>query len=711
MIEKQTYCRICPGICGLTVQVEDNKVVSVRGDHRNVATNGYTCVKGRQNPEFHHSPDRILRPQKRISTDNYTPINSSQALDEVAAALARIIERHGPGAVGLFSGTQAATNILLHTIVGPFMKALGSPSWFSTMTVDQSAKWVADMRIGRFASGRQSFHDAGVWLLCGNNPLVSASGVGAGIPHYNTAQNLRRAVERGLNLIVVDPCRTQTAELATLHLQVIPGEDPTLFAAILREILAQGWHDKAFCDRYVSGLDTMREALAPFTLDYAAARTGVPSRQIHQAAAMFARDTHHGMAGSGTGPDMSPRSNLAEHLIQCLNVICGRFAREGDSLQAPPVLRPRLPVHAEVIPPHRSWETGHRSRQGYGTMMGQMMSGILVDEILTEGKGQIRALLCAGANPANALPDQRKTVRALQSLELLVTSEPRWSETARLSDYVFAPKLAFERPDHTLRMEMYGLTNPYAQYTPAILEPPPSSDVVDDWYVYWALASRLGLQLEVAGESLDMKTPPTSDELLAIHVRNSDIPYDVVKSYPTGHIYDVEPVIVQPPRPHADGRLEPMPSDVAAELFEVYSEGTGTRWSMDGDFSHLMVVRRIKETVNTLGQNFEIVRRRTPTNPAFLHPDDLEQMGIEPGGRVQIASENEVIFAIAEVDPNLRRGVVAMTHGFGGLPDDEGDVSEIGVSTCRLVSTDRVIESINGMPRMSAIPVKLSKAG
>src|SRR5262245_59455619 len=155
-VTKQSYCRICPGLCGLRVSIRDNRIVGVLGDDSNPATGGFNCIKGRQNAEFHHAETRILSPMKRAA-GGFERQSSQEALDEVASATARIIEAHGAGAVAMFTGTAAASNTLQLLMGKAFMRALGSPSAFGTMTVDQSAKWVAEHRIGKFASGRQSF--------------------------------------------------------------------------------------------------------------------------------------------------------------------------------------------------------------------------------------------------------------------------------------------------------------------------------------------------------------------------------------------------------------------------------------------------------------------------------------------------------------------------------------------------------------------------
>ena len=128
-----------------------------------------------------------------------------------------------------------------------------------------------------------------------------------------------------------------------MFLQPLPGEDVTVLAGLLRLIFKHGWQDRDFCARHVRGIGALERAVAGFTPDYVRARAGVAADELLRrrdvvctAAARTVRK--RGSAASGTGPDMGPHSNLAEHLVECLNVVCGRYAREGDPVPNPGVL-------------------------------------------------------------------------------------------------------------------------------------------------------------------------------------------------------------------------------------------------------------------------------------------------------------------------------------------------------------------------------------
>lgn len=694
-------------MCGLVATIEGGRVVRVRGDRDNAMTRGFACSKGLASPEFHYGPKRLLHHMRRRPDGSHERIAFDDAIDLVAGRLRPIVERHGASAVAAYVGTQATCNAIYRPLAIEFLRSLGSPSLFSSMTIDQSAKWVTIGRMGSYLAGRQPLKGADVWLLCGVNPMVSMSGWSGNLPPYDPVKLIKDARRDGLKLIVIDPVRTQTAENADLFLQPLPGHDAAIFAALIRIILAEHWQDDAFCADYTEGLDALGAAVAPFTEALVEARAGLPAGQLREAAEMFARSGRRGCAGGGTGPNMGPHSNLAEHLIEALNVLCGRFNRAGEPVPKLPVLNPERPVRAEVRAPRRSWESGHRGAGGIGTMFGEMMSGTLADEILHEGTGSIRALFCIGSNPANALPDQRHAIEALRSLDLLVTSDVVWSETARLADIVFAVKQPFERPDHTQFLEGLGLEIPFAQYTPALVEPPADSEVVDDWLVYFTLAQRLGLPLSIGGTALDMATAPTSEDLLARLAADAAIPYERVRSCPSGGVFDRPAPAILPRRETATARLALLPDDVADELAAVLAE-TGLPAVRGAAASHLLVARRERETMNSLGRDLAGTRKRFPVNPAWLNPADLDALRLADGEWVRLIAEHDAVIARVAADPGVRPGVVSMSHGWGGLPD-QADPKRDGVSTARLVARDEAVQTINAMPRLSAIPVRVER--
>jgi len=710
--EALSFCRLCMGHCGVRVTLDERqRLVSVRGDHDDPQTLGYACFKGMAAPEAHNSPERILHPLKRMPDGSFAPVPLAQALDEIAAKIGTVLATHGPEALAGYKGGGAFFTSASVRMLNEFLAAAGSPKAFSSVTIDQSAKAVALGRIGIWPAGRDPFDRGEVFMIVGANPLVSVSM--NGFDNRNPLKRLKQAKARGMKLVVIDPRRSETARFADVFLQPLPGEDCTVLAGIIHIVLAEGWQDREFCARHAGDLEALRAALAPFTPDYVARRADVTEATLREAAAVFARDSRRGACSSATGPDMSPGSNLAEHLIECLNVICGRFVREGEPVPNPGAILPRWPRKAEVIPAPRWWEHGYRSRiGGFGVIDGELPTGILADEILTPGAGQVRCLLVHGGNPASAVPDQQRIVAALRSLELLVTIEPFMTQTARLSHYVLPPTLQYERADLPIFIyENLVTPEPYTRYTPAIATPPAGADVHDDWVYFWELARRLGLALQHFGMPLDMRTRPATDELLAIAARHAPVAFDALKAAPRGLMLDADPQCVEPGDPDSPHRFSLAPPDVREELAALARDVDATgRGRFYAGYPYRFAVRRLRDAVNSACKDLPSVRPRIPTNLLYMNPDDMAREGIIEGELVRVRSGAGEIEVLAAADPDLRRGVVSCAHGFGMLPGEAADPRVHGASTNLLVSSVHGRETINAMPRMSGIPVHVTRA-
>lgn len=711
--EEVSFCRICSGGCGVVMTIDDDdRVINIRGDKKNPLTRGYMCFKGRQPEASHHGPQRLLRPRKRMPDGSYVEISSEQALEEIAAKLGSVLDRHGKDAMAIFLGNGGMFNIAGFYMLPSFLAAFDSDQYFSTLTIDQSGKMVTMGRLGMWGAGYPHLDDMDVAMFIGANPLVSHGSLG--FLQEDPVRSLKRARERGLKVITIDPRRSETGQLADIALQPYPGQDAAIAGGLIRLILEEGWEDKDFCDRWVGAaqMAALREAVDPLTEVFVEQRAGLEPGSLRRVAEMFARDSRTGSVTSATGTSMAPYSNLSFHLIETLNVICGRYLREGQRVHQINGMGPSGPLKAQALPPSRFWQASGESRiRGARKLFQERCTATLADEILTPGNGQIRALLIDGGDPITSWPDQQKTAKALATLDLLVCIDPWPSPTTSFAHYILPPLMQYERAD--LPMYLPGFANwagAWSQYTAPVISPPAGSDLVEDWYVFWNLAKRLGRTITYNGvRPLDMETPPTTDELLGLVLHGSPHNLDALKADPHGFHAEIEQQTVLPADPDATGTFEPMPADVADELRRFLAEGGAPgRWRRDGrNFTHLLSTRRMRDLFNSNGRFVSTVRKRTPFNPAFLHPDEFAPLGLAPGDKVEIESTHGRVAAIVEEDANLRRGVIALAHGWGDPPGSNADVEESGTPVNRLIDTERHFEAVNSMPHMSAIPVNI----
>ncbi|QQD19505.1 molybdopterin-dependent oxidoreductase [Spongiibacter nanhainus] len=706
MREQKSYCRLCFGFCGVNVTIDDNeRVVSVVGDHDNPATQGYACVKGLELPSALYGDRRLWRPLKKVD-DRHEEIDLEQALDEIAQCMQGIIDQDSAQSLAFYRGTGTFGSNVAALAFPALADAVGGQR-FSTMTIDQSAKWVTADRLGTWHAGKQAFEDADVWLFAGANPLVSVFSWHT--PVQNPMKRLKEAKAQGLKLIVIDPRECEMAKFADIHLQIYPGEDAAVAAGLIHLVLNHNWHDAEFCAQHVEGLEQLREQVAPFTPELVAARAGIGREDLIAAAELFASQSKRGSVSTGTGVDMAPFPNLAEHLYEVLGVICGRYLREGEVLPNPGVLFSGRPPRAEVRAPKRSFEKAPRSRvRGAVRLNGESATPTLAEEILEPGPGRVRGMIVSGANPMGAIPDSDQVFKALNALDLLVVIDPFETETTRLADYVLPPKFMYEHADITFGLEMSNLSVPYAQYTPTLVDPPAQSQLCDEGYVMWALAKRLGRGLNIMGQSMAMDAPPSDDDFLSLIASRSGVSFDEIKQTAQGgKVFDLPPKHVAPAGEKA-GRFAVMPEDVADDMQRYRSaEPIATTLGVNSEFGFRLIPRRIREVSNTSCRDFPSAQKRAAYNPLCIHPEDLSELGLVDRQSVTVSSDNGCINAIVKADSTLKRGVVSMTHGYGGMPGQASDYLKHGSSVSPLISLSRDCEPLQAMPRMSAIPVRI----
>lgn len=711
---RRSFCRFCHAACPIDVDVEvgvevgtspAETVVAIRGVPEDPLFEGYTCIKGRQLADQHHHPDRLRSPLRRVG-GTLVPVAAEEALDHVAGRIAEIVERCGPRAIASYIGTGAFQNSTSAPVVAAFHQAIGSPSFYTSVTIDQPAHVTSRLRMGVWDAGWHNFRDADVSLAIGYNPVVSSYAPAGGLQGTNPIVALRRAKRRGMKLVVVDPRRSELAAFADIWLPVRPGEDPTLLAGMLRVILTEERHDAEFCREWVDQLDDLAAAVDPFDLATVGDRCGVDPAMVAAAARLFAAGPR-GSAGTGTGPNMAPHSTLTEHLALALNAICGRVNREGDRLESPNFLSPGDTRRAQVNAPSDPAPGAPHRVRGLRGLPGEMLTSQLPDEILLPGEGRVRALIVCGGNPAVAFPDQERTVAALRDLELLVVIDHRRTATAELADVVVPPRLPLERADVPNVMDR-RFAAPYASYTPPVVRA--DGDLLSEWEVYAGLARRLGLTLALPGGALALDGTAADDTVLDLAFAGGRLSMAEVRAR-RFTILEHRAIEVIGPDPATRSRFAVAPPDVIAELAAVAGEGTGVAVldGFDPDRHRFRLVsRRMKHVLNSLGRELPGLARVGTTNPAFLHPDDLSDLGVDDGDLVEISSPSGSVVGVARASDAVGRGVISMSHAWGGLPADERARST-GVSTSRLSSLASGGDPLNGMAVQSAIPVAVRR--
>ena len=633
---RRSFCRFCHAACAIDVDVDTstNTVLAINGVKDDPMFEGYTCIKGRQLVEAHHSPERLLQCQIRDRAGNLQPATTEAALDVIAARLRTVIDRHGPHAVAIYGGTYAFQNSAGVATATAFAQGLGTRNIYTSVTLDQPAKVYTTMRYGHWEGGLHSFDSADVCFMIGNNPIVSHYAPPGSLPPFSPSRRLRDAQARGLKLIVADPRTSDVAKLADIHLPVLPGEDAALLAGMIHVIIAEDLYDRNFVGAHVNGFEALSDAVAPFTPAVAASRAGVDPQQLVAAARMFAA-ANRGIASTGTGPEMAGNGTLTAYLVTALNIICARFCQEGELSSIPRVFTAVSPRRAQVGPPLALFGEGFPQSRFRGlTHLGtEMPCNVLADEILTPGDGQVRALISIGGNPLVAFPDQDKMARALADLDLLVSVDVRLSETTKRADVVLAPRMCLERDDIS-NLSEWWYEVPYARYTRAVVAAP--GDLIDEYAMLWGLAQRLGAGLPLAGGACPMDVMPDKAAFLDLMAAGCAVaPSQVRADTEDGAaiVYSALHPMVEAPDPASAGRFELAAGAMPAALGRYAAAAT----SKPG-YDFKLVSRRTRHRFNSTGGHLSALKAKRATNPAHINPDDLAALGIADGALISLTS-------------------------------------------------------------------------
>jgi len=280
---KPTACILCECNCGLEVELggdDGRHLVRLRGDKRHPASRGYACEKAHQLDHYQHGRDRVTRPLRRRPDGSFEEIDWGTAITEVARRLAAVRDTYG-GETIFYYGGGGQGNHLPGAYSTATRRALGSRHRSSALAQEKTGEfWVSDRMLG--ASTRADFEHCDVALFLGKNPWHSHSIARARVTLKELAKDPART------LIVVDPRRSETADLADIHLAVRPGTDAWLLAALLGVLVEESLIDGPFLAAHAVGLEPVLRVLRAVPIGACAARSGVDEALIRRTARVIA---------------------------------------------------------------------------------------------------------------------------------------------------------------------------------------------------------------------------------------------------------------------------------------------------------------------------------------------------------------------------------------------------------------------------------------
>lgn len=699
----KTYCRLCEAQCGLIAEVDDQQIVKIHPDREHPISTGHLCVKAAGMATITYDPDRVVYPLKKVGgSGEFEQVTWDEALDDIAGRLAGIRDRFGSEAIGHFLGNPASFASLHGTYAALFMRILGATKSFNSLHIDTGAKNLA-LELVYGNPMRFTFPDlehCDFLIIMGGNPLVSHMSL---IAEPRILQRLKAIHGRG-GVVVIDPRRTETAERFE-HMPVRPDSDVWLLAAMLNHIFTRELYDPSVIDR-CAGWDELKAAVAAVTPELASLHCGLEANDIVALAERFAGARTAACYGR-VGTNRGRFSTLTNLLIESLNVVTGRFGKQGGWVIG---ISPTAGKQKKSRAGYPAYGL-ERSRIGdIPQILGFAPGGSLADEITTPGPGQVRALFVDCANPVRSYPDGESLSEALQQLDLLVALDLYVTETSRHADYILPATTFYERPDLT----DFWVTNaprPWIQQTDAVIEPRGEARVEFD--IYNDILRRLGLPTIFSKKD---QPAPSLMEMLDGMLRmgrygdqfggNADgLSIERLKrEFPSG-------VQIEGPAPEwswecvdfDDGRTRLWCDLRDREMKRLLREQPGEREDQFRLFG-----RRKLGALNSWMHNVEkLTKSDHPT--LLIHPDDAGRLNIDDGQMVAVASAHGSIEVEAQISDEVIQGSVNYPHGYGHCGGWQLANELPGADVNQLASArPEDWEQVSGMVHVDGIEVTLS---
>jgi anaerobic selenocysteine-containing dehydrogenase len=655
-------------MCGLKLELDGDRIISVRGDEQDPLSRGYICPKGVAISEVHHDPDRLRTPLRRGSDGGFTPIGWDEAFDLVGTRLREVRAKSGADAIAVYMGNPIIHNYGVISLRAAFARAVGSHNCFGPGSQDTSPRWaVSYLLYGSSLVTPVPDIDRTHYFLCvGANLWVSN---GSLMTAPDIRRRLRAIRQRGGRIVVVDPRRTETAREADEWLAIRPGGDAALLLAMVQTLIEDGKVDEHRINKMARGWTEIRQRLPFFTPERVAARIGIEAQTIRRLAREFA-DAPTGVVYSRIGACNNRFGTIATWASDLLNLAAARLGEIGGAMLPTP------PINISALSPY--FNDGYdrwRSRvRKLPETFGELPTSVLAEEIETSGPGQIRALITYAGNPVLSAPNSQRLAKALSRLDFMVAIDLYVNETTRHADVILPPCWTMAEDHFDTFLTNFAVRN-VARWCPAVFER--GSEQRADWEILLEIAERLGGGASGFGvidrtirlaRKLGLRWTPkaTLDVLLRLG------PYgDGYRPWSNGlnlkrlatfaHGIDLGPLQVGVARRvlYRDRRIRLAAKPILSALAELETNDQAN------DQGLLLIGRRELRSSNSWMHNIESLVSGRERCVLLVHPSDAERAGVKDGETATLESNVFCGPVPIRVTDEMMQGVVSLPHGWG----------------------------------------------
>ena len=692
-------CNLCEAICGLEIKTQGDQVLSIKGDKNDPLSRGYICPKGVAMQDIYSDPNRLRKPVKKHG-DSWVEISWEEAFDSVAEKLVAVQEQHGQSAVAFFAGNPNVHNYGSMTHAGVLRKAVQSKIHFSATSLDQLPHHLTSYSL----YGHQSLipvpdiDHSNYMLIIGGNPMASNGSI---MTSPDIPKRLKAIQQRGGRFIVIDPRRTETAEIADQHLFIRPGTDAWLLMAMINTLFAEDLVKTGHLTDLLVGIDQVRSACESFTPEFAEQYSGVAAEQIRQLARDMA-NTEGAVCYGRMGVSVQVYGTLCQWAIQMINILTHSLDVRGGMMASSPAFGYIKPGESGA----GHFAAFHSRVSGLPEFSGELPASAMAEEILTEGEGQIRSLITIAGNPVLSAPNGNQMDKALAGLDFMVSIDFYINETTQHADIILPPTSALEHDHYDIAFHRFAIHNT-ARFNQAVFEP--AQDSKHDWEIF----NQLGLAI-AARKGVDAKPLPSPDQIVDYGIQcgpysakaghELELTLDKVKQHIHG--LDIGPLESSLPQRlcTADGKITLMADYIEQDIARLNADQP----LIEKD-EFLLIGRRHIRSNNSWMHNSKRLVKGKPRWQLLMHPDDLAAHQLQDQSQVRIQSRVGEVQTQVLASDEVMPGVVSLPHGWGHKREGVNlDIAaeQDGVS-CNDLTDERLIDQASGNSALNGVPVRI----
>jgi anaerobic selenocysteine-containing dehydrogenase len=691
----KTYCaRMDHGGCGMLAHVVNGKITKVEGDPDSPLSSGTVCAKGLAQLERLNHPDRLNYPMKRMGErgeGKWGRLSWDEALGIIAEKIQETIKQDGQRAISFAQGTPKGLELYLMIRLA---NILNVPNISTPGNVCHMPRETASNLTCGFFPIPDYDHPPACVVVWGSN-LFQTNEEGI------LGAQLRRALDQGARLIVIDPRKTGAASRADLWLQPRPGTDLALALGMLKVMIDENLYDKTFVENWTKGFPELKEHLQKYPLNKVSEITWIPKEQVIKAAHLFTQKK----------PACIQWGNALEHNInsfQCakalliLMAISGSLDVPGGNVnrQGPPIMRPGELVQVKKFPDKKEKILSPEFR--LATMMGFVPSQLIVKAILTAKPYPIRFMYIQGGNPLLSYANANETFQAMKRLDFLAVSEIFLTPTAQLADIVLPAATNFEFDD----IGHFGLPHGFILARPKIVEPLgecwPDSKILNE------LGKRLGY-----GQYFWKDMRECLDEIL----RPAGMTYDDFKNVgilkgkwehkgyekkgfntPSGKVEIYSQQL-------KDWGYGPLPS------YRDLPESPESSPDLLKEYPLIFTSAKDPYYFHSAYRNVSSLRKLSPDPVVLIHPETASKSGIAEGDWVSVETKRGTIRQKAKLNSDIAPRVIILS--FGWWFPERKDLELFGWKESNLnilTSNNPPYDPAIGSTSLRAVPCRIYKS-